>query len=110
MSAYLKEIERLNCWDRAKDEIVETLMEWGQYPKNGRAAVKVSELVGQDFEFDGFYELWMQSRPENLWSEMQRIKDAAEVLIRDRLEAREYSWIVANLAGDMERNEGADDE
>ena len=52
----------------------------------------------------------MQSNPENLWAEMQRIKDAAEVIIRDRLEAREYSWIVANLAGDMERNEGADDE
>jgi hypothetical protein len=110
MSAMLKEIERLHYWDRAKNEIVETLMEWGQYPKNGRAAMKVSELVGQDFEFDSFYELWMQSRPETLWSEMQRIKDAAEVLIRDRLDAREHSLTIANLADDMERNAGADDE
>jgi hypothetical protein len=103
-----REPEGAAYWKRATDDIVETIMSWGQYPKDGRATVKVAELVGDDFEYRSFNELWMQSNPEVLWSEMRRIKDAAEVLIRERIEARGYSWIVANLADDMARNAEAD--
>jgi hypothetical protein len=95
-------------WKRALDEIVDCLIDYGQYPREGRATVKRVELIPEDFIYQAFDDLMLQDRKDGLWAEQARIKDSAEVYIRPRLEEREYSWIVADLAADMARNAEAD--
>jgi hypothetical protein len=95
-------------WSRALDEIVDCLIDYGQFPKEGHASVKRVELLPEDFIYRAFDDLMLQDRKDGLWAEQARIKDSAEVYIRPKLEEPEYSWIVAGLAEDMARNAEAD--
>jgi len=108
MTPMLKEIESLHTWDRALDEITEALVDDGQYPREGRPSVRRSELLSEDFQFNAFEDLMLQTNPEALYAEQRRIKDTAEVIIRDRLKEHQYAWIVSDLAGWMEQNANAD--
>jgi hypothetical protein len=103
-----REPEGAAYWRRATDEIMENLVDYGQHPRNGRATVKAIELLPEDFVYRAFSELMLQSSAEGVYGEQERIKDAADVWMRPRLEEREYRWIVANLADDMARNAEAD--
>jgi hypothetical protein len=110
MSAVPAEIESKGAsyWKQATDAIVEDLVDYGQHPKDGRPVVKAVELLPEDFVYRSFIDLMLQPNEEALYSEQRRIKDAADMWMRPRLEEDEYRWIVALKADDMARDAEAD--
>ena len=92
-------------YEKALEEVVSTIIDWGQYPKDGRPAIRLIEEIPEDFIYEAFTDMvgaWtMQGQSEAI----ERVRKRLDEMLRDKLSANQY---VSNLADDMQRRDAED--